>query len=257
MKAVFATLFVLFGLAASQYLSIQYTSSGCSDNTDNDVDGFYIYPANGECFVPTTGTFNPTIYTSDGYIITVNDDDTVTIDAYEAPDCSDTSPYNSEVYTPGACNNTYYVVNVWEEMPDASDYEDAEYTGYYGPWETILSISYFTVDGCDEADFTTGQVYGFETCTSGGGVSYTYFCDDGELNYQGCASDDCSSDCVDTYEAFTDDCTVSATYDGQWYFLINEGSSGIAFQATCLGGSSGSTLVASVAVVVAALALVF
>jgi hypothetical protein len=255
MKTVLLLSFLFAFTVAQPYVSFTtWYYSGCNETDNNWIYDLYLYPADGSCFYPSGGYV---VYESDYYIMTANAT-TVFVSEYDNSDCSDT-PYNY-TYPIDACQSDGYgvVASVWEEVPDEDYWGDLDYEGSGDTlWETILITNYFDALECPEDNWVSTQVQGFQECL----FPYHVYCDDGEINYESCINTDldCSSGCEPYSDTSTldDDCTASADITGFWTTYIDYTYS-TSFQATCVGGSSsGSTLVASVAVIFAALALVF
>jgi len=258
MKTVFLLSFLIAVAVAQPYASFTtwyQTNCNASTAATNYIVDLYLYPADGSCFAPSGGYV---IYESDYYIITSNATH-VFVSEYDNTDCSDL-PYNY-TYPIDTCDSDGFygvVASIWEEVPDEDYWGELDYETAAGElWETILITNYFDAAECPEDNWVSTSVQGWQECTSG---SFVY-CDDGEINYDYCINTDldCSSGCTPYSESSTldDDCTASATYTGYWTIYLDDSYS-TSFQATCVGGSSsGSTLVASAAVLFAALALVF
>ncbi|WP_152678129.1 hypothetical protein [Pectobacterium brasiliense] len=249
MKSVFLFA-VLFGLAAAQpYVSmVEYWYSGCNATTANYVDELYVYPADGSCFNPAG---NGELYSSYGYIVNYNAT-FVDVAEYYYEDCTGTATNYS--YPIGACDGDV-VTSVWEELPDDDYWSEQDFVNSGDePWETILIVNYFDALECPETSWTSTQVQGWQACRSG---AY-FYCDDDEIHYDACTDvTDCASGCIEVYAPLDDSCTASASVPTVWSGYIDYTTS-LSYQATCVGGSSSSsTLAASVAIVVAALALVF
>jgi len=257
MKTVFLLSFLIAVAVAQPYASFTtWYYSGCNVTTNNYIYDLYLYPADGSCFEPSGGF--PVVSSSYYYRINANST-SVVVSEYSQSDCSDIA--DNATYPIDACDDSSYgiVASVWTELPDDDFWGEQEYVSSGGYlWETILITNYYDALDCPDDTWVSTQVQGFQECIT---TTYTY-CEDGKINYDYCINSDldCSSGCTPYSETSTldDECTASTGYTGYWSSYIDYSTS-TSFQATCVGGggSSGSTLVASFAVLFAALALVF
>jgi len=251
MKSILV-LAVLFGLAVAQpYASvISWYANGCNATANNYVYDAYVYPADGSCFVPSGGYY---FYSSYGYRITFNDT-AVNVTEYVSEDCTST-PYTDWYPRDNCPSDDDVVVSIWDDFPPEDYWGDQEFVGVGDePWETILITNYYDAVDCPDDSWISTQIQGWEECDTG----IYFYCDDSQIHYDACTDlTDCASGCLEVYEPLDDDCTASVDAPSFWSGYIDYTTS-TSYQATCVGGSSsGSTLIASVAVVVAALALVF
>ena len=239
-------------LAAGPYVSYtEYSGTGCNATATNYVDDLYDYPADGSCFQSTGG-----LTTSYSITISVLNSSYINITMYNDDTC--TNDWYDYVYAVDACVDSDTVFSIWQEIPDDDYWGELGITGWDGPWETYAVINYFDAAECPEANWLDTEIYGWEECDTG----YHIYCDDDEGNVEFCTdTTDCASGCTSgTYEPLPSDCTASSEVVGTytyWTTVVDYYYS-TSFQSTCYGGdSASSTLVASVAVTLAALALVF
>ena len=178
----------------------------------------YLYPVDGSCFTPTGGLSQ--YY---GVTLQVVNSTSVAVTWYYDSLCQQS--YYNEVYEIDACSD-YYEVSIFQTMPSDQYWIDQNLTGYYGPWDTVLSVDYYN-SNCQSNSWIDREVTGFSECSYGN----KYYCENNQLHYDACTDATCDSGCVQVYEPLNNTCTAGANTPAYWSYYLDTGVN--SYQATC------------------------
>mmetsp|Transcript_13100 Transcript_13100/g.17987 ORF Transcript_13100/g.17987 Transcript_13100/m.17987 type:complete len:250 (+) Transcript_13100:108-857(+) len=233
----FSLLFVL--TYAQPYASFQeWTDSNCSPY----IYSWWIYPADGSCFVVTGGAAIPQ---ATGCKITSNQT-TVTAQEFSSKDCPSLGYSELHQFPVGTCQGTT-LVSVFEDVPSNSYWINSNFSGINGVWETVLVANYFSTSGCSLGDYQATQILGFAECDAG----YHYYCQDGEIHTEYCSDSNCESGCEAYNDPLSKSCTLTSNlpYTDMWYDFLNlDAGAATAFQATCVDNEGNAINVAGLLV---------